>query len=85
MTKGGSWYQQEVYFANDRVFEVVSGLVVLELYVQAVLYPHLHLQHTARCLITDFPAAAKHPKAQWPMTICNCSNGLSQLLIALKG
>lgn len=37
-------HQQEIDVAYDHVAQVVSCLVILKLYVQAVLNAHLHLQ-----------------------------------------
>mmetsp|Transcript_6904 Transcript_6904/g.17262 ORF Transcript_6904/g.17262 Transcript_6904/m.17262 type:complete len:267 (+) Transcript_6904:284-1084(+) len=41
-------HQQEEDFAKDRVLEMELGFVVLELDVQAVLNPHLHLDGVVR-------------------------------------
>ena len=51
-------HQQEVYFPDDGVLQVILGFVILKFYVQAVLYANLHLQRncymnstsTASCL-----------------------------------
>ncbi len=39
-----STHQEEVYFADYHVLQVVTGAVIFKLYVQAILDANLHLR-----------------------------------------